>query len=137
VAGPAGAVVGAAMGAAAGGMTGKVLADLVDPKMEDEFWRKNWSDRKYIDGGFTYDQDWGPAYRYGVDAYTRYPDRVYEDIEPDLSAGWDDTRGESRLDWDRAQHATRDAWQRLFATTWSAPHPAIPTGTESKAEQPR
>ena len=109
VAGPAGAVV----GAAAGGMTGKVLADLVDPKMEDEFWRKNWSDRKYIDGGFTYDQDWGPAYRYGVDAYTRYPDRDYEDIEPDLSAGWAETRGESRLDWDRAQHATRDAWQRV------------------------
>jgi hypothetical protein len=113
VAGPGGALVGAAIGAAAGGMAGKLVADLVDPQMEDEFWRKNWSDRKYIDGGFTYDQDWGPAYRYGVESYTRYPDRAYDDIENDLSAGWGDARGESRLDWDRAQHAARDAWQRV------------------------
>lgn len=116
VAGPMGAAVGAAIGAAAGGMTGKLVADLVDPQMEDEFWRKNWSDRKYIDGGFTYDQDWGAAYRYGVDAYTRYPDRSYDEIEEDLSAGWADARGESRLDWDRARHATRDAWQRVSDT---------------------
>lgn len=113
VAGPLGAAVGAAIGAAAGGMTGKVVADLVDPQMEDEFWRQNWSDRKYIDGGFTYDQDWSPAYRYGVDAYTRYADRSYDDIEAELSTGWQDARGESRLDWDRARHASRDAWQRL------------------------
>jgi hypothetical protein len=52
-------LVGAAIGAA-GGMAGKLVADLVDPQMEDEFWQKNWSDRKYIDGGFTYNQDWGP-----------------------------------------------------------------------------
>jgi len=116
IAGPIGAAVGAAIGAAAGGMTGKLVADLVDPKMEEEFWRKNWSDRKYIDGGFTYDQDWGPAYRYGVDAYTRYPNMNYDAIEEDLSTGWADARGESRLDWDRARHATRDAWQRVSDT---------------------
>jgi hypothetical protein len=113
VAGPVGAVVGAAIGAAAGGMAGKLAADYVDPQMEDEFWRKNWSDRKYTDGGFTYDQDWGPAYRYGVDAYTRYPDRRYDEMESDLSAGWSGARGGSRLEWDRARHATREAWQRV------------------------
>jgi hypothetical protein len=113
VAGPGGALVGAAIGAAAGGMAGKLVADLVDPQMEDEFWRKNWSDRKYIDGGFTYDQDWGPAYRYGVDAYARNPESEYEDMEDGLSTGWPQARGESRLEWDRARHATRDAWQRV------------------------
>ena len=113
VAGPVGAAVGAAIGAAAGGMTGKLVADLADPQMEDEFWRKNWSDRKYIDGGFTYDQDWAPAYRYGVEAYNRYPERSYDEIESDLSTGWEGARGESRLDWHRARHATRDAWQRV------------------------
>jgi hypothetical protein len=113
VAGPVGAAVGAVIGAAAGGMAGNVAADLVDPQMEDEFWRKNWSDRQYIDGDFTYDQDWGPAYRYGVESFTRYPDRSYDEVESDLSTGWDDARGESRLDWDRARHATRDAWQRV------------------------
>jgi len=112
VAGPIGMAVGAAIGAAAGGMTGKLVADLADPQMEDEFWRKNWSDRHYIDGGFTYDQDYRSAYMYGVDTYNRYPDRAYADIEPELSSGWTDARGGSRLEWDNARHATRDAWQR-------------------------
>lgn len=113
VAGPIGAVVGAGIGAAAGGMTGKLIADLVDPQLEEAFWRKNWSDRKYIDGGFTYDQDWGPAYRYGVDAYRRHPGQDYDQIEPQLAAGWTDSRGESRLEWTRASPASRDAWQRV------------------------
>lgn len=113
VAGPIGAAVGAAIGAAAGGMTGKLAADFVDPQLEEAFWRKNWSDRHYIDGGFTYDQDYAPAYRYGIDAFTRYPDRHYDEFEPELAAGWAGARGESRLDWDRAKPASLDAWQRV------------------------
>lgn len=113
VAGPVGAAVGAAIGGVAGGFAGKGIADLVDPEMEDRYWRDNWQGRSYIDGGFTYDQDWGPAYRYGVDAYTRYPDRRYDDLEEELSIRWSEARGESRLDWDRARHATRDAWERV------------------------
>lgn len=112
VAGPIGAAVGAAIGAAAGGMAGKLVADLADPQLEDEFWRKNWSDRHYIDGGFTYDQDYRSAYMYGVDTYNRYPDRSYDELEPELETGWRDARGDSRLEWGNARHATRDAWQR-------------------------
>lgn len=113
VAGPIGAAVGAAIGAAAGGMGGKLIADVVDPQMEEAFWSKNWSDRHYIDGGFTYDQDWAPAYRQGVDAYGRYPGRRYEEIEPELAAAWPQARGSSRLEWDRARPASLDAWQRV------------------------
>jgi len=116
VAGPVGTAVGAAIGAVAGGFAGKGIADMVDPVAEDEYWRENWRDRDYIDSGTTYDKDYGPAYRYGVDAYTRYPERRYDDLETDLSAGWKDARGESSLDWDRARHATRDAWQRVSDT---------------------
>jgi hypothetical protein len=113
VAGPIGAVVGAAIGAAAGGMTGKLVADFADPQMEDAFWRKNWSDRTYVDGGYTYDQDYAPAYRYGLTAYERYPGRPYEDIEHELASGWGEARGESRLEWEHARPATLDAWQRV------------------------
>ena len=116
VAGPIGAAVGAAIGGVAGGFAGKGIADMIDPEMEDSYWRENWSERSYIDGGFTYDQDYGPAYRYGVDSYMRYPERHYDDIETDLAAGWHEARGESRLDWDRARAATRDAWQRVSDT---------------------
>lgn len=113
VAGPIGAAVGAGIGAAAGGMSGKLIADLVDPQLEEAFWRKNWSDRKYIDGGFTYDQDWGPAYRYGVEAYRRYPGQDYEQIQPQLASGWGEARGNSRLEWEQARHASQDAWHRV------------------------
>lgn len=113
VAGPIGAAVGAAIGAAAGGMSGKLVADLVNPEMEEAFWRKNWSDRHYIDGGFTYDQDWAPAYRYGVDAYKEMAGRRFEEVEPHLAAGWPEARGSSRLEWERARHASQDAWQRV------------------------
>lgn len=125
VAGPVGTVVGAAIGAAAGGMTGKLVADVIDPKMEDEFWRKNWSDRKYIDGGYTYDQDYGPAYMYGVNAYTQYPDRHFDDLENDLSGGWGQARGQSRLEWEHARPATHDAWQRAHdIASRNLPHDA-------------
>lgn len=105
--------MGAGIGAAAGAMSGKLIADLVDPQLEEAFWRKNWSDRKYIDGGFTYDQDWGPAYRYGVEAYRRYPGQDYEQIQPQLASGWGDARGNSRLEGEQARHASQDAWQRV------------------------
>lgn len=111
-AGPIGAAVGAAIGAAAGGMTGKLVADLVDPQLEDAYWRKNWSSRHYIDGGFTYDQDYAPAYRYGVQSFMRQPERRFDEVESELSAGWGEARGESRLDWGSARHASQDAWLR-------------------------
>ena len=116
VAGPVGTAIGAAIGAVAGGFAGKGIADMIDPEAENAYWRENHRDRSYIDGGYTYDQDYSPAYRYGVDSYKRYPERNYDDIETDLSAGWKDARGESRLEWDRARHATRDAWQRVSDT---------------------
>lgn len=112
VAGPIGAAVGGAIGAAAGGMAGALAADLVDPKMEEEFWRQNWSDRSYIGGGYTYDQDWSHAYRYGVETHNRYPDRHFDQLEDDLSAGWTGYRGPSRLEWHQARPASREAWER-------------------------
>jgi hypothetical protein len=116
VAGPVGTVVGAAVGGLAGAFAGKGIADMVDPAAEDAYWRDNWTSRDYADPDLSYDKDYGPAYRYGVDAYARVPERRYDDIETDLSTGWKDARGESNLEWDRARHATRDAWKRVSDT---------------------
>jgi hypothetical protein len=113
IAGPVGAAVGAAIGAAAGGLAGKGIADIIDPTMEDEYWRKNHRERSYIDGGFTYDQDYGPAYRYGVSAFERHRGRGFDECEVDLMRGWGEARGGSRLDWDRARPAVRDSWNRV------------------------
>jgi uncharacterized protein YcfJ len=114
--GPVGAAVGAAIGAVAGGLAGKGIADMIDPAAEDAHWRDQWRQRSYIEGGFTYDQDYAPAYRYGVDAFTRHPGRRWEDVDAELARGWTGARGDSRLDWERARPASQDAWHRLSNT---------------------
>lgn len=107
--GPVGAAIGAAVGAAVGAMTGKAMK--VDTVAEDSYWRENYSNRPYASGA-SYD-DYGPAYMYGASAHEKYPGRAFNEIEPELSTGWDGYRGRSSLGWDNARHATRDAWQRV------------------------
>jgi hypothetical protein len=115
VAGPVGTVIGAAVGAVVGGLAGKGIAESIDPTAEDAYWRENYSSRPYVDSGSSYD-DYGPAYGYGVNAYTQHSGRRFEEVEGDLSSGWDSARGNSSLSWDRAKHATRDAWKRASDT---------------------
>ena len=115
VAGPVGSVVGAAVGAVLGGLAGKGIAEAIDPTVEDDYWRANYRARHYVDAADTYD-DYGPAYRYGVDRYAQAAGRPYDEVEPELSHDWGAARGTSRLEWDRARHATRDAWSRLDAS---------------------
>lgn len=112
VVGPVGTVIGAAVGAIAGGLAGKGVAEMIDPTAEDAYWRENYKGRPYADAGASYDE-YGPAYRYGVDSFGQYPGRSFESVEPDLSRDWDSRRGSSSLNWDVAKHPTRDAWNRL------------------------
>lgn len=109
--GPVGLAVGAVVGAVAGALAGKGIADAVDPVAEDAYWRDNHASRPYASGS-DYDE-YRPAYGYGVDAHTRYPDRTFDEVEPELERDWNTRRGSSSLEWNRAKHATRDAWQRV------------------------
>ncbi|HWI82403.1 hypothetical protein [Ramlibacter sp.] len=113
--GPVGAVVGAAVGAVAGAMAGKGIAKAVDPAVEDAYWRDNYASRPYVTSGANYD-DYGPAYRYGVDSYSKYPNRSFDEVEPELSRDWGTARGTSSLEWERAKQASRDAWHRVSNT---------------------
>ena len=121
--GPMGAAIGAAVGAAAGALAGKQVAK-ADPAVEEAYWRDNHASRPYVEGA-SYDE-YARAYRYGVDAYSRYPDRRFDEVEPDLSRDWGTVRGRSSLEWDRAKHPTRDAWQRVSDTV----ERAIPGGSD-------
>lgn len=109
VTGPVGAAIGAAAGAVAGALAGKAK---VDPVIEDAYWRDNYRTRPYVDSAATYD-DYAPAYRHGLEAHTRYPDRHFDEIESDLGRDWASSRGKSSLEWERAKHASRDAWTRV------------------------
>ena len=67
--------------------------------------------RPYVQGD-SYDE-FGPAYRYGVSSYSKYPGRSFDDVEGDLRRDWNAARGTSRLEWDRAKFAAKDSWQRV------------------------
>ena len=112
--GPVGAVVGVVVGAVAGALAGKGIASAVDPEAEDAYWRDNYSSRPYTSGS-TYDE-YRPAFGYGVDAYSRFPNRSFDEVEPELKRDWSNKRGSSTLEWDRAKQATRDAWNRVSDT---------------------
>jgi hypothetical protein len=108
-----GAVVGGVVGAATGAAAGKAISDAIDPRVEDEYWRSNYSKRPYASD--TDYEDLGPAYRYGWESRARYgqDQRRFDEVEPELGRGWDTARGRSRLTWDRAREASRDAWDRI------------------------
>jgi hypothetical protein len=112
VAGPLGTAIGAAVGAIAGGMAGKGTAEMVDPTAEDAWWRRQYAERAYHPD---HEHGWeqvGPAYRYGVHHYNRNVGRSFEEVEPEMAAGWESARGSSTLAWDVARTASRDAWNR-------------------------
>ncbi|MDP3229921.1 MAG: hypothetical protein Q8N13_18385 [Acidovorax sp.] len=110
VTGPVGAAVGAVVGAVAGAVMGRNVK--VDPVAEDSYWRDNYASRPYATAGAHYD-NYQPAYRFGMDSYSKYPGRSFDDVEPELSRDWGAARGPSSLEWENARHASRDAWQRV------------------------
>jgi hypothetical protein len=113
VGGPVGAAVGGAIGAVAGGLAGKAAGEAVNPTEEDRYWRENHASRPYFKNGRTYD-DYRPAYAYGWESAGRpeYHGRKFEDVENDLSRGWDKARGTTRSEWSEMKAATRDAFDR-------------------------
>lgn len=77
------------------------------------------SDRYYADRFDTVDyretdssyDDYRPAYRYGVQARSRYRDRVWDDrLDTDLESGWERAKDRSRLSWAQAKAAVREAF---------------------------
>jgi hypothetical protein len=103
-----------AAGAAMGAAVGHTIAAQINPKDEDLFWRANYSGRPYVKDGSNYTV-YQPAYMYGVESYSKNPDRNFDEIEPTLSEDWYKTRGNSTLDWEEAKLASRDAYERLHS----------------------
>ena len=114
VGGPVGAVVGAAIGAVAGGLAGKNVAERIDPTIEDGYWRDNYRNRSYYENDYAY-EDYEPAYRTGYEGFGTYRDRGlnYDQAEPHLRQDYEGRYGNGRLAWEKAKHATRDAWDRV------------------------
>ena len=113
IGGPAGAVMDGGAGAIGGSVVaGRGAAAVVNPTEEEAYWREAFLSRPYADETLGYDH-YRPAYRYGWESRTRYPDRRWDQVERELESGWRENRGSSRLGWTDAKLAARDAWQRV------------------------
>ncbi len=112
VAGLPGMAAGVAIGGVVGALAGKGAAQAINPTTEDEYWNQNYKDRDYVERDEPYDT-YRTAYRHGVESFTKYEGRRYEDIEPQVRQAWE-TRSDTTLPWDKAAPASRDAYQRLY-----------------------
>lgn len=103
-----------------------------DPEAEEDYWRKHYHERPYVEqAGY---EDFGPAYAYGVSMYVVHGSRDFARAEPDLERGWDRARGSSKLTWERAKHAVRDVWDRLIhlsGSTSDVSRPVHDTGVRT------
>jgi len=117
-AGLPGMAVGVAVGSVIGALAGKGAAQELNPTTgdiaaEDLYWQENYKTRYYVTKDASYDI-YGPAYRHGIDAYSKYEGRNFDEIEPQLSKDWEfKNTGDLALPWDAAKPAVRDAYERL------------------------
>ncbi|QOY62468.1 hypothetical protein INQ40_11320 [Lysobacter sp. H21R4] len=121
--GPIGMLVGGAVGTLAGASAGKSVAESIDPTGEHEYWRNEYSNRPYANPQYNYDDDYAPAYEYGNTVRAQYADRQWDDsLEQDIRRGWEKAKAKSRLTWEEAKDAARDAFDRSDRTyrTYSA-----------------
>lgn len=112
MAGPIGAAVGLVAGAIAGGLAGKGVAESIDPTVEDAYWQENYTKQSYVERNAPY-ETYRPAFRTGYEGYSKYKGKTYDQVEPDLRRDYETTKGNTALGWDKAKHATRDAWHRV------------------------
>lgn len=111
VAGLPGMAAGVAAGAVVGALAGKGLAQEINPTTEDAFWSNNYKTRSYVGDDEDY-EIYRPAYRYGVDSYTRHEGRNFEEVESKLGTEWENDNNAS-LPWHKARPAVKDAYDRL------------------------
>ncbi len=98
-----------------GAVPNEASVPAMDLAAEDDYWREHFSTRYYVEDEFKY-ADYAPAYRLGCQARFRFPAREWREIESLLQRAWPQVGKQSRLDWNRAQLAARDAWDRCSAS---------------------
>jgi len=111
MAGPVGTIAGASMvgGAFAGGLLGKGAGEIVNPTVEDAYWRERHSLEAY--GAGTEYEEFEPAYRAGYEGYEKYGGVAFADVEADISRDYLSHR--AGLPWEKARPASQAAWQRI------------------------
>ena len=80
---------------------------------DDDYWRTNYRNRPYASSADKQYDYYQPGYRYGYEAANRYQDRDWNDVENDLSTGWNSYQHRGTSTWQQVKDAVRDAWDRV------------------------
>lgn len=93
---------------------GMVNNGLVDPAIEEEYWREHFKTAPYYAFGIRY-EDYSLAYRFGWECANlpEYANRTFEEVETDLKNRWFASDGDYREDWRDVRDAIRDAFTRI------------------------
>lgn len=83
-----------------------------DWESEDAYWQSAYPGRPYARADRSYEY-YRAAYRFGLDAATRYRDREWGDVERELRRVWDAHHDSSRGSWSEMSDAVRDAWDHV------------------------
>ncbi len=123
--GPVGVVAGAIIGGLVCGLTGKGVAELIDPTDEHAYWQQEYPNRKYARKDRPYDSV-APEYQYGWESSAREfsskreQPRHFEDVEDGLAREWESHRTASDPVWSGICDATKDAYERTHKSLTSA-----------------
>ena len=80
---------------------------------DDEYWKTNYRSRPYASAANRQYDYYRPGYRYGYEAANRYQDRNWDDVEDELSQGWNGYQHRGTSTWQQMKDAVRDAWDRV------------------------
>jgi hypothetical protein len=69
-------------------------------KKEEEYWRQHHTAQPYATKEYTFEH-YQPAYGAGVDAYSAYPDRNFEDFIDEVALNYERENPDSGLPWDQ------------------------------------
>ncbi len=123
VAGPIGIAAAVVGGAIIGGYVGKAAGEMIDPTIEDEYWRAQHPHQPYAEhSGY---QDYALAYRTGYEGYQQSAasGRTFEEAETELRTRYEN--GGGTVPWSVARSASHAAWDRV---AHRATAPVVETG---------
>jgi hypothetical protein len=101
------------------------VAEFVNPTDYEDYWRNHFYGTLYYVSGCVW-KDYRPAYRLGYDAYFSNHGRKFDEVESEITRGWEAIKDDSHLAWSQAKHAVRDGWQFVeSAVSGSSPNHSI------------
>lgn len=84
---------------------------------DDHYWGDNYKNAPYYNQDYDYERDYRAAYAAGYSNRAKYDSNAkFEEVESELEQSWQQSKGDSRLEWSEARHAVSDAWHRASQT---------------------